>query len=462
MTPSPSSSVPGGTATSATAAAATATAATTAPASRSSSAISSSSSSSSANVTPLDSAAALHLLLSPDGYYRYLNVPRPSDAGSSAPGSSATQQQQQQQQQQVDHNDAVKKNYRRLSLRHHPDRPGGDADTFRVLNRAKRVLTNPRLRRQYDLLGLDLDDDDEDHHEEGSGASGASADKFDSDGGKDKKKKSTDGSGSSSSDADGSNSSSSSSDSAMSHIASATIATIIQVAVRTAALGISTTLVCRYKILCLPAVLFMMFVSYRVRQAALRVGVAGGSGGSGGGVAATISTFQTVAPLIIASGLILMHYGRGFGGGVEGGGEGDEGQQQQQQQQVQQWSFVFWLGETAVMTMFVVNSIQPLPAGTNVAIVVGGIGLASTVLALILRGKFWRYACLVAFEAVLAFLAVLAFPIMEMILEEIMNEKLRKIGEQVRAHARRMDAYAEKQASKQVSSSSMQGGGVGN
>ena len=384
-------------------------------------------SSSSASVTPLDSAAALHLLLSPDGYYRYLNIPKPV-AAHGGPAFLHPQQQQQQEKDdekkplnggtaatEVDH-DQVKKNYRRLSLRHHPDRPGGDVDTFRVLNRAKRVLTNPKLRKQYDLLGLDLDDDDEDHHEEGQGdtfhnddKTGAASDgKAEGGGATDGTKSDSGGSGSSGPDG------------IMSHLASATIATIIQVAVRTAALGLASTLICRYKLLLLPACAFMSFIAYRVRQASQTVAVG------------QVTTFQMVAPLIIVAGLVLMHVGRRSSSDPD--------------VEPLLWSWTFWIGEAAVMTMFIVNSIQPLPAGQNVAVLVGGIALVSVVVTLILRGKFWRYVAVVAFEAVLAFLAVLAFPIMEMILEEIMNEKLRKIGEQVRAHARRMDAYAEKKA----------------
>lgn len=35
--------------------------------------------------------------------------------------------------------------------------------SFRLLNRAQKVLKTPKLRQQYDILGLDLDDDDEHH-----------------------------------------------------------------------------------------------------------------------------------------------------------------------------------------------------------------------------------------------------------------------------------------------------------
>lgn len=132
-------------------------------------------------------------MLSPDGYYTYLGIekPRPTE-DNPAPT--------------VDE-DLIKKSYRKLSLRHHPDRPTGDADTFRVLNRAQQVLSNPKLRLQYDLLGLDLDDDEE--HEGGDGNDGDEG---------------QDGEG---------DQSSASPDSVMSQIASMTLASIFQVMVRT-------------------------------------------------------------------------------------------------------------------------------------------------------------------------------------------------------------------------------------
>jgi curved DNA-binding protein CbpA len=82
---------------------------------------------------------AMMQLLAPDGYYVYLGIPKGPE---------------------VDE-EVIKKNYRKLSLKHHPDKRGGDADTFRLLNRAQKVLAAPKLRQQYDILGLDLDDDDE-------------------------------------------------------------------------------------------------------------------------------------------------------------------------------------------------------------------------------------------------------------------------------------------------------------
>lgn len=141
---------------------------------------------------------AVLLLLSPDGYYTYLGIEKPKPTESDPTPA-------------LDE-DQIKKNYRRLSLRHHPDRPTGDADTFRVLNRAQKVLLNPKLRQQYDLLGLDLDDDDDEQDEANA-----------KDGGDEQ-------------DSEGQAKPSNTPDGVMSQIASITLAVIFQVIVRTSKL----------------------------------------------------------------------------------------------------------------------------------------------------------------------------------------------------------------------------------
>jgi curved DNA-binding protein CbpA len=95
-------------------------------------------------------------LLAPDGYYIYLGIPKVVETTG------------------VVDEDLIKKNYRKLSLKHHPDRSGGDAETFRVLNRAQKCLINAKLRQQYDILGLDLDDDEEHVADSGDKEDGAS------------------------------------------------------------------------------------------------------------------------------------------------------------------------------------------------------------------------------------------------------------------------------------------------
>lgn len=104
-------------------------------------------------------------LIAPDGYYTYLGIPKPTAAEIAAAAENVTssfipKKDDKKPAGAIDE-DMVKKAYRKLSLKHHPDKPGGDADTFRVLNRAQKVLMNPKLRQQYDILGLDLDDDED-------------------------------------------------------------------------------------------------------------------------------------------------------------------------------------------------------------------------------------------------------------------------------------------------------------
>jgi DnaJ domain len=120
--------------------------------------------------TTKESDNALILLLEPDGYYRYLGVVKPLDDASFRPEAAATGSASTAATSNgtasIDE-ESIKKNYRKLSLRHHPDK-GGDPNTFRMLNRAYRVLMNPNLRQQYDILGIDLDDEDEGNtHQDG-------------------------------------------------------------------------------------------------------------------------------------------------------------------------------------------------------------------------------------------------------------------------------------------------------
>lgn len=48
----------------------------------------------------------------------------------------------------------IKKRYKKLALKHHPDK-GGDAETFKKISEAAAVLTDPSQRRAYDDSGMD-------------------------------------------------------------------------------------------------------------------------------------------------------------------------------------------------------------------------------------------------------------------------------------------------------------------
>lgn len=345
--------------------------------------------------------------MSPDGYYLYLSVPKPPPPP--APGS-AFSSKPKETDVGVDA-DLVKKNYRRLSLRHHPDRRGGDAETFRVLNRAKAVLLNEKLRRQYDLLGLDLDDEEEE--EEGHGEDGGGSGEGGGGGGtKDGTAKGGGGGSGEDETKEGGESGSSGVGGVMGHLASATLASIMQVAVRTAMMGAASTFLCRYRITAYPAVCFVAYVAFKIRRSNPPPSEANNNG--------VLPT--SAPPASIGLGVLAMHLGRG---------------------EDRAWSWTFWFGEALVMTMFAQNSI---PVKSTAAL--GGVASACCVASLLLRGKFWRYASIVGIECGLALIAVLAFPIMELILEEILNEKMRKVGEKIRAHAKRMESYDKKRREK--------------
>lgn len=60
----------------------------------------------------------------------------------------------------------IKKAYRKLSLKHHPDRDGGDEHKFKEIAAAYEILSDPEKRKAYDQYGLEGIDDD------GAGARG--------------------------------------------------------------------------------------------------------------------------------------------------------------------------------------------------------------------------------------------------------------------------------------------------
>jgi len=278
------------------------------------------------NVMP---SSALHVLNSPDGFYTYLNIAIPDRN----PGVVSS----------VDV-DIVKKNYRRLSLKHHPDRRGGDATTFRVLNRAKKVLATESLRKQYDLLGLDLDDDEKERGE------------------------------SSGDDDEGGDSES---DSVVAQLASMTLSSLVQIVARTVMICCVSTLISRYLLLMLPLNGFLLFVCYQVKTNSSSV------------------TREVAVPLLLCIGVILMYIGR------------------------RSYSIVFWLGETVTISMVLNTSLPTEKSSKPIAIAI--IAFLGAFFSFLLKGRFWRYSILLGIEAGLAVIAVLIFPIMEMILEEIIN-----------------------------------------
>ena len=159
-----------------------------------------------------------------------------------------------------------------------------------------------------------------------------------------------------------------------------------------AMMALASTLVCRYKLLMIPVIPISFRVFFSV-------------------IATEAGWYEKLAPICISIGLFTMFLSE----------SGD---------------CIFWCGESIVITCLLLNSMLPTQTGSP-GIMMACL-IASTLMACFLKGKFWRYAIILSIEAGLALIAVVAFPIMEMIFEEIMNEKLRKIGDKIRVQFKRI------------------------
>uniref|UniRef100_A0A7S1BCF7 J domain-containing protein n=1 Tax=Corethron hystrix TaxID=216773 RepID=A0A7S1BCF7_9STRA len=299
--------------------------------------------------TPLD------ILGSLDGYYIFFGQPcrSPSPTAAQPLTSEGTSEEKK-------FREEVKKTYRRLCLSHHPDKKGGDAKTFQALNRAYKVLSTPKLKRQYDLLGFDLEDDD-DHGQSGD-----------------------------SEQVHGENEDSeNSANSPMAQIAAMVIATIMQVLIRTATIAVSAVFVPRYTIttiICLGLIWAMWFVNR--------------------------GNLTSHLPVVFTSiSLASMHY--------SGNGE-----------------WFFCLGETFMIAFSFITSVPGEISHTKPYILIATI--TSSIFSFILKGRFWRYVVLLTFEGVILLLATILMPVLEMIVDELVNAKLSKYGEKIRNHAKNL------------------------
>lgn len=101
------------------------------------------------------------------------------------------------------------------------------------------------------------------------------------------------------------------------------------------------------------------------------------------------------------------------------------------------WKFLF--GEATVIAAMTFNSAPVVFVRAPILFL--PLGIMACLAALWFRGSFWNYVTVLVLESVLLLLVAVAFPLMEMVLEAILNEKLKKVGERVRAHHVYMEAY---------------------
>jgi len=314
---------------------------------------------------------AMMTMLAPDGYYKYLDVPKTAAGAQNSIGLDTDEDPLMQ----IDL-DLVKKNYRKLSIRHHPDKPGGDAETFRVLKRAQTVLSNSKLRQQYDILGLDLDDDEEDMQNGGSNTD---------DNGDDGAKSQTTSQG------------------IVQDIASSALTAVLQVGVRTALLGAISLIVARYRITLFLALSFFLYVGYKVQWA------------------------EMIPPFFLSLGMIIM-YQASSGSWSTTSEDG----------KINPHWLLYWLGESIVIFMFTYNSLTEKPSNP---LYVGALVLFGIFAALWFRGKVWNYVIVIGLEMLLAVFIAISFPVFEMLLEAILNDKLKKIGDKIRTQHKCMERY---------------------
>lgn len=181
-------------------------------------------------------------------------------------------------------------------------------------------------------------------------------------------------------------------------------------------LGLVSVLLIRYRWTFYPMLFFLGYIALQIAgRASLRGGSVYESNGN------TTQMTDVLSPIGIAIGLIFMFNGR------------DESRD---------WSWMFWVGESTVIVLFTLNSVESIPRN---ALGIGALSILAGLAALWFRGKFWNYTMVIAFEAFMAVFIALAFPVMEMVLEAVLNEKLKKIGEKIRTHHQHMEAhYASK------------------
>ena len=173
-------------------------------------------------------------------------------------------------------------------------------------------------------------------------------------------------------------------------------------------------IVSRYLLTLVPALAFLGFIFYKVRSAPID------------------SKLELASPFFIGIGMIIMYQAsKGSWSTVSSDGTRSIS-----------WLW-YWLGESTTIFMFTYNSLESKPSFSSsylYAILVFGI-----LSALWFRGRFRNYLIVIGLEIFFAIFIAVSFPVFEMILEAVLNDKLKKVGDKIRAQHKVMERYYQQQ-----------------
>ena len=177
-------------------------------------------------------------------------------------------------------------------------------------------------------------------------------------------------------------------------------------------------IIARFKLTLFPALAFLAFVTYKVRSVP------------------TNNKLELISPFLIGIGIIIM-YQASSGSWSTTSADGSKSTH---------W-LLYWLGESIAIFIFTFNSMEVKPSLSN-PIYMGALMVFGILAALWFRGKFWNYAIIIGLEIFVAVFVAVSFPIFEMILEAVLNDKLKKVGDKIRAQHKCMERYYQQNGNK--------------
>ncbi len=185
-------------------------------------------------------------------------------------------------------------------------------------------------------------------------------------------------------------------------------------------MGLISLIIARYRLTLFPALAFLAFVVYKVRSAPIEN-----------------TSLELLSPFLIGAGMIIM-YQASSGSWSTVAADGSQSTH----------FLLYWLGESITIFMFTYNSMESKPSLASPAFLVL-VMIFGTLAALWFRGRWRNYLIVLGLEAFFAIFIAVSFPIFEMILEAILADKLKKVGDKIRAQHKAMERYYESKVTKE-------------